>query len=154
MISVLSMLIAFVALAIAAITFFRQRSLRDALRDAQRRLYLAQARLNELESTVQQDLQVLRSQLRRQSGAPLFEPSMKIADAIAIAPRIRDVFAQFHLGGCSSCAVNEEHTIEQAAMSYGVDLDRLMAALTAFGNGQESAAHTPRHGSLLQLSEF
>ena len=79
---------------------------------------------------------------------------MKIADAIAIAPRIRDVLAQFHLGGCSSCAVNEEHTIEQAALSYGVDLDRLMAALIAFSDGQESAPHTPRHGSLLQLSEF
>jgi hybrid cluster-associated redox disulfide protein len=154
MITVLTVLVAFVALGIAAIAFFRQRSLRDALRDAQRRLYLAQARLNELEGTVQNDLQILRSQLRRQSGNPLFEASMRIADAIAIDPRIRDVFAQFHLGGCSSCAVNEEDTIEQAALSYGVDLDRLMAAITAFSNGQESAPHTPRHGSLLQLSEF
>ena len=75
-----------VALGITAITFFRQRFLRDALRDAQRRLYLAQARLNELENTVQKELQTLRSLMRRQSGGPLFEPSMKIADAIAIDP--------------------------------------------------------------------
>jgi hybrid cluster-associated redox disulfide protein len=154
MITVLIVLIACVALGIAVITFFKQRLLRDALRDAQRRLYLAQARLNELESTVQKELQALRSLTRQQSGGPLFEPSMKIADAIAIDPRIRDVLAQFHLGGCSSCAVNEEHTIEQAAMSYGVDLDRLMIALTAFSNGQESVPTTPQHGSLLQLSEF
>jgi hybrid cluster-associated redox disulfide protein len=150
----ITVLIAFVALGIGTITFFRQRSLRDTLRETQRRLYLAQARLNELESTVQKDLQALRSLLRRQSGGPLLESSMKIADAIAIDPRIRDVFAQFHLGGCSSCAINEEHTIEQAAMSYGVDLDRLMAALTAFSNGQESAPHTPQPSRLLQLSEF
>jgi hybrid cluster-associated redox disulfide protein len=149
-----TVLIALVALGIAAIALFRQRSLRDTLRDTQRRLYLAQARLNDLESTVQKDLQALRSVLRRQSDGPLFEASMKIADAIAIDPRIRDVFAQFHLGGCSSCAINEEDTIEQAAVRYGVDLDRLMAALTACSNGQASAPQTPQHGRLLQLSEF
>jgi hybrid cluster-associated redox disulfide protein len=154
MITVLTVLLAMVALGIAAITLFRQRFLRETLRDAQRRLYLAQARLNELESTVQKELQALRSMLQRQSGAPLFASSMKIADAIAIDPRIRDLLAQFHLGGCSSCAINEEHTIEQAALSYGVDLDRLMAALAAFSNGQESVPQTPQHGRLLQLSEF
>ena len=70
MMTVLIVLIAGVALGISTITFFRQRFLRDALRDAQRRLYLAQARLNELESTVQKELQALRSLLRRQVGWP------------------------------------------------------------------------------------
>jgi hybrid cluster-associated redox disulfide protein len=154
MITVLSVLIAVVALGMAAITFFRQRFLRDSLRDAQRRLYLAQARLNELETTLQKELHALRSLLRWQSGGSVFDPSMKITDAIAIDPRIRDVFAQFHLGGCSSCAINEEHTIEQAAMSYGLDLDRLMAALTGLGNGQETVTETPRRGGLLQLTKF
>jgi hybrid cluster-associated redox disulfide protein len=154
MITVLTVLIAVVALGIAAITFFRQRFMRDALRDGQRRLYLAQARLNELENTLQQELYVLRSLLRRQSGGPVFDPSMKIADAIGIDPRVRDALAQFHLGGCSSCAIDEEHTIAQAAMSYGVDLDRLMAALTALSDGQGSVRETPRRGSLLQLTEF
>ena len=79
---------------------------------------------------------------------------MKIAEAIAIDPHVRDILAQFHLGGCSSCAINEEHTIEQAALSYGVDLDRLMVALTAPSNGQEPGPPARRHGSLLQLSEF
>lgn len=142
------------ALGIAAITFFRQRLLRELLRDTQRRLYLAQARVNELESTMQQELQVLRGLVRRSSGGPLVEPTMKIADVIAIDPRSRDVFAQFHLGGCSSCAINEEHTIEQAAMSDGVDLHRLMAALTALGNGQDRLPQVPQHGNLLQLTEF
>ena len=147
-------LVALVALGIATVALFRQRSLRDTLRETQRRLYLAQARLNELDGTVQKDLYALRSALRRLSDGPLFEPSMKVADAIAVDPRVRDVFAQFHLGGCSSCAISEEHTIEQAAMSYGVDLDRLMAALTAFSTGQASAPPTPQQGRLLQLSEL
>jgi hybrid cluster-associated redox disulfide protein len=154
MMTALIMLIAAAGLGLASVTFFRQRMLRDALRDVQRRLYLAQARLNELESTVQKELQGLRGMLRRQSGSPLFEPSMKIAEAIAQDPRVRDILAQFHLGGCSSCAINEEHTIEQAALSYGVDLNRLMLALEASSNGQEFEPPATRYGSLLQLSEF
>lgn len=154
MITMLAVLIALVALGTGTITFFRQRFLRDALRDVQRRLYLAQARLNELESHMQKELSVLRSLMQRQSGGPLFDPSMRIADAIAIDSRVREVLAQFHLGGCSSCAINEEDTIEQAARSYGVDVDRLIAALTVLSNGQEPAIDTPRRSNLLQLNEF
>jgi hybrid cluster-associated redox disulfide protein len=154
MVNVLMALAAFGALGIAAVTFYRQRSGRAALRDMQRRLYLAQARLNEMESMMQQELQTLRALVRRQSGGPLFESTMKIADAIAIDPRVRDVLAQFHLGGCSSCAINEEHTIEQAAISYGVDLKRLMATLTVLNDGQESPPNTPQPGGLLQLTEL
>ena len=154
MINVLVVMTALGALGIAAMTFFRQRLLRDALRDAQRRLYLAQARLSEMENTVEKELQALRALLRRQSGGPLVESTMKIADAIALDPRIRDVLAQFHLGGCSSCAINEEHTIEQAARSYGVDVDHLMAAVTALSHGQELPLRETRPSGLLQLTEF
>src|SRR5919108_767518 len=154
MINVLVALVALSALGIAIITYGRERSLRASLREAQRRLYLAQARLNELETRFQKELHALRVVMRRQSGGSVFEPTMRIADAIAIDPRVREVLAQFHLGGCSSCAINEEHTIEQAAMSYGVDLDRLIAALTAFSTGQASAPPTPQQGRLLQLSEL
>ncbi|HSF33558.1 MAG TPA: hypothetical protein VLK82_24200 [Candidatus Tectomicrobia bacterium] len=154
MIGGLIALLALAALTLAALTWFRQRFLREALRDAQRRLYLAQARVSELESTVQKELQALRGLIRRQTGGPLFESTMKIADAIAIDPRIRDVLAQFHLGGCSSCAVNEEQTIAQAATSYGVDLDRLMATLTTLSDGQQPLLSPSQHSNLLQLTEF
>jgi hybrid cluster-associated redox disulfide protein len=154
MIDVLVALAAFGALGIATITLLRQRSWREALRDAQRRLYLTQARLNELESMAQQELQTIRALVRRQSDGLFFEPTMKIADAIAIDPRVRELLAQFHLGGCSSCAINEEHTIEQAALSYDVDLGRLMAALTTLSTGQEARPSSPQPGGLLQLTEF
>jgi hypothetical protein len=154
MIDVLFGLVACGALAIAAITFLRQRSLRDMLRDAQRRVYLAQARLNELDNTVQKELQALRVLVRRQSSGQLFEPTMKVADAIALDSRVRDVLAQFHLGGCSACAIDEEQTIAQAARSSAVDLERLMTALTALGNGQAPHPQASPSGGLLQLNEF
>jgi hybrid cluster-associated redox disulfide protein len=154
MINVLVALAALGALGIAAITFVRQQSLREALRDAQRRLYLAQARLNELDNAVHKELQAVHALVRRQLGGPRLEPTMKIADAVAIDPRVREVLAQYHLGGCSSCAINEEQTIEQAALEYGVDLGRLMVALTTLSDGPAPLAPAPQHGGLLQLTEF
>jgi hybrid cluster-associated redox disulfide protein len=152
MIIVLVVLLTLGALGVATITWFRQRFLRDTMRDAMRRLYLTQARLNELESTVQ--MQARREMAQRQSGGIVLDPSMKIAEAIALDPRMRDVLAQFHLGGCSSCAINEEDTIEQAAMSHGIDLGRLMAALTALSHGKEPTLQETRPGNLLQLTEL
>jgi len=154
MITVLVALVAVAALGLAASAAMRARSLRESLQDAQRRLYLAQARLNELENTVQQELRKLRGAIHRQAGGALFEPTMKIADAIAIDPRVREILGQFHLGGCSACAINEEHTIAQAAATYGVNLEHLMAALEALENGQAPTSPPPRHGGLLQLNEF
>lgn len=154
MIDVLFGIIAIVALGIAVVAFLRERSLRESLQDVQRRVYLAQARLHELENTVQQGFQSLRADVRRQSGATAFAPEMKIADAIAIDPRARDVLGQFHLGGCSACAINEEDTIEHAAMSYGVKVEQLMAALEALSNGDVLPPRGPRHSGLLQLEKF
>src|SRR5918912_1126855 len=111
MINMLAALAALGALSIAAVGYWRERSLRESVREAQRRLYLAQARLNELENTVQKELHALRAFAHRRSGAPVFEPKLRIADAVAIDPRVRDVLAQFHLGGCSSCAINEKENL-------------------------------------------
>jgi hybrid cluster-associated redox disulfide protein len=154
MINVLVVLLTLGALGVATITWFRQRLLREALRDALRRLYLAQARLNELESTVRKDLQALRGMVHQQSGGIVIEPSMKIAEAIAFEPRMRDVLAQFHLGGCSACAINEEDTFAQAAMRHGIDLGDLMAALNALSHGQSRPLEETRHSGLLQLAQF
>jgi hybrid cluster-associated redox disulfide protein len=154
MVNMLIAIAAFGALGFAVVAFFRERSLRESLQDARRRLYLAQARLNELESAMQKELQSLRAVVRQHIGSAVFEPTMRIAEAIAIDPRVRDVLAQFHLGGCSSCAINEEHSIAQAALSYSIDVGRLMAALEALQSESQSLQSRPSQSSLLQLSEF
>jgi hypothetical protein len=79
---------------------------------------------------------------------------MTLAEAIAIDPRVRQVLAQFHLGGCSACAVDEADTIEHAAMSNGIDAVRLMAALDGLDDAQQPLQRSPGHGGLLQLTQF
>lgn len=159
MISGVVAIVACIAAGLALTTWLRVRSLRESLQEAHRRLYLAQARLNELEQTVHKEVRALRADIRRQAGESRFDPRMKLADAIAIDPRVREVLAQFHLGGCQACAVDEEATIEQTAMTHGVNIDQLMMmlealGLEALGNEQPQLQSSARRSGLLQLSDF
>jgi hypothetical protein len=44
-------------------------------------------------------------------------------------PRVAEVLASFHLGGCSQCAVSDVDTIGGACQTYGIDEAALMQAL-------------------------
>lgn len=58
-----------------------------------------------------------------------FFPEMTIQEAMQIHPQVGEVFAAFHLGGCSSCGIAEVETIEQVCWGYGVDVDMLLEVL-------------------------
>lgn len=58
-----------------------------------------------------------------------FHKDMMVADAMAIHPRAQEVFAGFHLGGCSSCQISHEETIEQVCFAYGVEVELLLESL-------------------------
>jgi hybrid cluster-associated redox disulfide protein len=67
-----------------------------------------------------------------------FIPQMTVGDAMALHANARWVFASYHLGGCSHCAISTEETIEQVAEGYGVPLDKLIEDLNSLlaGEGQ------------------
>jgi hybrid cluster-associated redox disulfide protein len=58
-----------------------------------------------------------------------FRPDMPVAEAMAMHPRVAEVFAAFHLGGCSHCGIASFETIEQVCMAYGVDQEVLLEVL-------------------------
>ena len=58
-----------------------------------------------------------------------FRADMTVAEAMAMHPRAAEVFAAFHLGGCSHCGINQIETVEQVCMAYGVDLEVLLEVL-------------------------
>tara|TARA_R110001592_G_scaffold173302_3_gene411946 strand:- start:2390 stop:2689 length:300 start_codon:yes stop_codon:yes gene_type:complete len=58
-----------------------------------------------------------------------FRLDMPVAEAMALHPRVAEVFAAFHLGGCSHCGVAQFETIEQVCMGYGVDSEVLLEVL-------------------------
>lgn len=60
-----------------------------------------------------------------------FAPDMTVGEAMALHPNARWVFASYHLGGCSHCAISTEETIGQVAEGYGVPLDKLIDDLNS-----------------------
>ncbi len=58
-----------------------------------------------------------------------FTTDMTVDQAFRAHAGARRVFAKFHLGGCSNCAISESETIEQVSQGYGIPLDMLMSEL-------------------------
>ena len=58
-----------------------------------------------------------------------FSKDMTVEQAFRTHAGARRVFAKFHLGGCSHCAISETETVEQVSEGYGIPLDMLMSEL-------------------------
>ncbi len=56
---------------------------------------------------------------------------MTVDEAFRVHAGARRVFARFHLGGCSNCAISETHTIGQISEDYGIPLPMLLDNLNA-----------------------
>ena len=77
----------------------------------------------------------LKTEVRRQSGAPDFHKDMTIGEALKLHPLAQTVMGGFHLGGCSSCDIKEDHILGAAAKDYGINLDNLLEALNGILDG-------------------
>ena len=75
-----------------------------------------------------------------------FRLDMPVAEAMAMHPRAAEVFAAFHLGGCSHCGVAHYETIEQVCMGYGVDSEVLLEVLEGL------MEHDPQENTVSALS--
>ncbi|MGA7356863.1 MAG: hypothetical protein WBW76_15670 [Candidatus Cybelea sp.] len=60
-----------------------------------------------------------------------FSPEMTVDEAFKLHAGARRVFARFHLGGCSNCAISESHTIGAISVDYGIPLPMLLDSLNA-----------------------
>ena len=58
-----------------------------------------------------------------------FHRDLTVAEAQQLHPAVPEVFAAFHLGGCSHCGISAHETLGQIAMGYGIDEALLLGAL-------------------------
>lgn len=68
-----------------------------------------------------------------------FTPEMTVDEAFRLHAGARRVFARFHLGGCSNCAISETHTIGAISTDYGIPLPMLLDSLNALYDQQTLA---------------
>ena len=62
---------------------------------------------------------------------PKFSAGMKVNEVLAGHPSARWVFAAYHIGGCSDCALAEDETLKEVATAYGIPLEKLMRDLNS-----------------------
>jgi hybrid cluster-associated redox disulfide protein len=129
MMPTVALIVAAVALIVALLAWQRVLAMAAELARTQENLQQARTELAETRSSMQAKLDDLGRESRRQAGQLKFLPSMTIAEALQVHPRVAEVLAQFELGGCSNCAVSDVDTLEGACRSYGIDQEALMLAL-------------------------
>jgi len=61
----------------------------------------------------------------------MFARETIVADALAMHPKVRWVFAAYHLGGCNACNLAHEETLEQVAEGYRIPLEDLLRDLNS-----------------------
>ena len=95
-----------------------------------------------------------------------FTPDMTVDQAFALHAGARRVFARFHLGGCSNCAISETHTIAGISEDYGIPLPMLLDGLNALFDGaaltvgdkvripQEIRAKIPQLANVPEIGEI
>lgn len=76
-------------------------------------------------------------------GFRFFDLNMSVGEAMTMHPRVSEVFAAFHLGGCTHCSINEMETVGQVCMGYGVDPDQLLEVLESLMDRNEPTQATP-----------
>ncbi len=60
-----------------------------------------------------------------------FYKEMTVGEAMKLHADAWQIFAGYHLGGCSHCGISEVETIEQVCLGYGVPVDRIIEDLNS-----------------------
>ena len=88
----------------------------------------------------------LRVELQQRTGTIAFQPEMTVREAQLLHPQAQQILAGFHLGGCSSCAVEPDETLATVAANSGLELDVLLKNLNLLverGHAQRNGAPQP-----------
>lgn len=131
----------------------RLSGLTDDLQRARSQNYERYYELAERLETLKTEIRALRVQTRHlSSGTNQFQPEMSYSEAVALHPAAQSVLSSFHLGGCNSCAVDDDDTLADSAAQNNVPLAELMESLNKLLEGRIPAAATERGSSgLLQI---
>ncbi len=104
-----------------------------------RSLYDASDQIRKLEERQAATVAELRAEIARSSGKASFRPSMSVRESYALHPQAQEILAAYHMGGCSSCAVELDDTIAQVCTNAGIEVGQVIGDLNSILAGQQSA---------------
>jgi len=151
MTTTIALLVGALSLIIAYLAFRRADAVEKRLADTNNKLLELGSQVEQAAAETREGLAGLRLEMRQRAGEPSFAPNMTIAEAMSVHPRVTEVLASFHLGGCSHCAVSDVDTIEGACQSYGIDQRALMTALNQLIDPKSGGSTGPIKVSNMKL---
>ena len=148
----IALVIAALAVIVAFFALRRAGTLAERVDRAAGSIAELRSALNDTNEKLNSQLTDVRLEQRRQAGETIFTPTMTIAEAMQVHPKVSEVLANFHLAGCSHCAVSDVDTIEGACQTYGVDQNALMSALNDLAGGASGGSAGPAKSSNVKVS--
>lgn len=138
-------------------SFYRKNSeLKERIAQVNSRVYQLRQEMQEAQATAEQQMLELKFQLLQLKGELKVTPEMKIGQVLAIHPQAQQVLAGFHLGGCGSCAVDNNQSLAEAAAVNGRHLEPILVALNGLitasdGSGGNGFSGEPLKTPNIQL---
>ena len=146
LLTVIVLLIALVALGFAWKNQQELGTVRRRLDRYNKALFDASDRILALEESLAAAKAEFRVQQMHRNGSPTVAADLTVREVTLLHPQAAAVLAGFHLGGCSSCAVDDDDTLARICADNGVDLTTLLTnlnTLVAQGNGQGAPVKLP-----------
>lgn len=110
----------------------KMKAIRQRLETLNDRLYSWGAETRSMMEEMRKHIRRLDFELRRQAGQIEVTQDMRIADLLALHPRMKEVLAVLHKGGCSSSASGEQETLAAGAASLGLDVSAILEEIRRF----------------------
>lgn len=145
MVTYIALLIGMVGLFMAWRANRNTADLKERLAQANSRVYNLRREIQQVEQDVEQDRLALKFEILKLKGDLQITPEMRIGEILAVHPQTQQVLAGFHIGGCSSCSVDDRQTLGDAVVANGRPLEPVLAALNTLvaENGGSNRAVSP-----------
>lgn len=141
MLSYITFAVALAAVLLAWNLYRKNGELKERIAQVNSRVYHLRREMLEAQEKAGLQLTGLKFQLLQLKGELQVTPEMKVGEVVALHPQAGQVLAGFHLGGCSSCSVDNNQSLAEAAALNNRDLAPILVALNgllAEGGGARS----------------
>jgi hypothetical protein len=123
------LVLALLGLLMAWRTSRKQKVLTERISQLNSRIYQTRREMLEAQEKTHHDLTALKFDWLKSQGKLQVTPDMTLDEVLMVHPMAGQVLASFHIGGCSSCAVDGSTRLDRAVASSGQTVEPIIAAL-------------------------
>ena len=130
----------------------KNKDLNERIAQVNSRVYQLRREMQETQEQAEYDRLKLKFELLKLQGELQVSGQMKIGEIIAVHPQAQQVLAGFHLGGCSSCMLDDNQSLAEAAALNGRELEPILMALnTLVAESSQSNGQLPAEAEPLKM---